>query len=503
MKTQENTYPQSDRWSWLWLALGAVLLTLSTGQFRVALAAWIAPAFLIRFFRSQRAGKGYWIILLFMYIAYAIAWQAVLAFIGGLPVFLIFNIFIAIMNSLPLLADRLLAPRVKGFAATLIYPLAVTAIYFLYNHPSPIGSFGTPGYEQYNNLALIQLVSITGLWGLTFLVSWCGPVINWAWERSFTWVEIRRGLLVFAAIVGSVLLFGGLRLAFAQHQPGTVRIHSFSPQSITFEEEPDRATDIEGFRRWSQEMNDALIAGTIREAQRGAQIVLWSEGASGGVEEDTNALIARAREVAQKESIYIALGLWIYFPGQERPWENKLVIIDPSGEIVIDHDKFGATILYGMMGAGEAKQGAYTLKTAETPYGTVSGVVCWDADFPVTMRQAGKYKTDIMFVANGDPTEGPVTDLHAQQHIFRAIENGFSLVRHDAQNGLSVATDPYGRILAMVDLSSASEWVMDAQVPIQGVFTLYSIIGDLFGWLTVAGFVVMLGWVIFRGYKGA
>ena len=34
--------------------------------------------------------------------------------------------------------------------------------------------------------------------------------------------------------------------------------------------------------------------------------------------------------------------------------------------------------------------------------------------------------------------------------IFRAIENGMSVIRQ-ADEGLSIATDPYGRILAQTD----------------------------------------------------
>jgi hypothetical protein len=39
---------------------------------------------------------------------------------------------------------------------------------------------------------------------------------------------------------------------------------------------------------------------------------------------------------------------------------------------------------------------------------------------------------------------------------------------------------------------------MSVQVPTQGVFTIYPIIGDLFGWLSVVGFMVFTGWGIFQ-----
>jgi apolipoprotein N-acyltransferase len=85
---------------------------------------------------------------------------------------------------------------------------------------------------------------------------------------------------------------------------------------------------------------------------------------------------------------------------------------------------------------------------------------------------------------------------------FRAIENGVSLVRQ-ADNGLSIATDPFGRTLAAVDHFATEDRVTVAQVPSKGVFTVYSVIGDLFGWLAVAGFgtITIIGVVRWRREK--
>ena len=39
------------------------------------------------------------------------------------------------------------------------------------------------------------------------------------------------------------------------------------------------------------------------------------------------------------------------------------------------------------------------------------------------------------------------------------------------------------------------------QVPTQGVLTVYSVIGDLFGWLALVGFVVIVVWGVVRWRK--
>ena len=487
---QVATTIKSDRWAYLWLLIGALLLMLSTGRFDVALAAWLAPVFLIRFFRSRRVGRGYVFTLIGLFVAYGITWRSIISFFmfESLPVYLVMAFFIALMGSLPLLADRLLTPRLKGFAATLVFRLVVTAIFFLYNLVSPMGSFGTVGYEQYSNQALTQLVSVTGLWGLTFLVSWFGPVVNRAWECSFSWSGVRRGLLIFAGILSAVLVFGDLRLSFAHIEPGTVQIHGFS-LTDEFYNRTDNDLAI-------KETNDSYIQGTLREASRGAQIVVWPEMAVGGTTEQANAVLARAKEIARQEEIYLVLGMGITFPDENRPTDNRLIIIAPSGEIVVNQLKYGATII------SNNTPGDGILHTVDTPYGTLVGIICYDADFPIIVQQAGRKDADILFVPSGDPNVA-VAQLHTQQAIFRAIENGVSLVRPDTTKGLSVATDPYGRVLAMTDTHTASERVMVAQVPTQRVFTVYSVIGDLFGWLSVAGFVGILVWAIVRGRKRA
>jgi apolipoprotein N-acyltransferase len=204
--------------------------------------------------------------------------------------------------------------------------------------------------------------------------------------------------------------------------------------------------------------------------------------------EDEPELLARAQEVARQEGIYLAIPMMTVFDDDRLP-QNKLLVFDPDGEIVLEHYKYGGNMIEGF------QPGDGVLRTVETPYGTLSGVICWDTDFPGTVLQAGRNGTDILLSPSLDFRA--VDPLHAQMAIFRAIENGVSVVRQ-SDNGLSIVTDPYGRTLAAVDHFTTSERVMVAQVPTQGVFTVYSVIADLFAWLCVLGFLAMVVWGVVR-----
>ena len=69
---------------------------------------------------------------------------------------------------------------------------------------------------------------------------------------------------------------------------------------------------------------------------------------------------------------------------------------------------------------------------------------------------------------------------------FRAVEQGFNLVRHTSQ-GLSAAFDYQGRQLAAMDHYLTAERVLVAQVPIHGTHTIYALFGDWFAWLCLLG----------------
>jgi apolipoprotein N-acyltransferase len=85
--------------------------------------------------------------------------------------------------------------------------------------------------------------------------------------------------------------------------------------------------------------------------------------------------------------------------------------------------------------------------------------------------------------------------MHSQMATFRAIENGYSLVR-PTSNGLSLAVDYEGRVVGASDFFTTNQQVVVAIVPIHGVQTIYTTIGDLFAWLSIGGLLAMIGVVI-------
>lgn len=483
---------QADRLSYLWLAIGTLLGFL----WQIPLVWWLTPIFLIRFMRTQKVWRGFLLVWLSAFLTAGFAMYAIMNALmpGPLPVFLITTgVTALIVGGLPYLADRLVAPRLNGFAATLVFPLAVTGLDFISAKANPLGSIGAQAYNQYGNLPLMQMLSITGMWGITFLVNWLGPVVNWAWERVFVWRDIRKGLAFFGACLVAAFLYGGVRLAFAEPMTGTVRMHGITAVDMRVNWPAlNRVIEQDGWEAMVQEsrqFQNLYFDATIREAEGGAQLVHWPEMAVMVPGEEEAAFITRAQKIARQEAVYLALGIGTKFR-DDRPWENKLIIIDPAGDIVLEHHKYALASMEGTRG------GDGILRTVDTAFGRLSGIVCNDTNHEEVVLQAGRNGTDILLSPSLEYRE--IDPIHAHMAIFRAVENGITVVRQ-ADNGLSFVADPYGRVWAAMDHWTASERVMPAQVPVYDrVFTVYPYIGDLFGWLAAVGFAGVVVWAVVR-----
>ncbi|HXX77823.1 MAG TPA: hypothetical protein VEI53_04990, partial [Ktedonobacteraceae bacterium] len=187
-----------DRLSFLWFAIGFALSLFVSIRWSIPMAAWLSSVFMLRFVRTQSPIRGLPLVWLATFATIALTSQGTLP--SGLFYFL-FAAGTALVATFPYLVDRLVAPRIGGFLATLVFPLAWTSYEYLTALIGPFGTIGSIAYTQYGNLPLLQIVSVTGIWGISFLITWLAPVVNWAWERGFAWPRVRGGILLYSGIL--------------------------------------------------------------------------------------------------------------------------------------------------------------------------------------------------------------------------------------------------------------------------------------------------------------
>ncbi len=377
--------------------------------------------------------------------------------------------------------DKLLYSKHKGFAATLIFPLIYTSFDFLLNLFNPFGTLGILGYSQFDFLAFSQLASITGMWGLTFMISWFGSVVYWILENHSLKEKIKQGVTIYISLFILILVYGSIRLNMPLAN-STVKIAGIHCQDKRVDGEKMNEylekKDTVNFKIACDTIINRLIQETIRQSNAGAKIVVWSEISSKILKQDEDSLITLFKSLAKQQNIYLLTTLYTINSVSVSKPENKILLFSPNGELVLTHYKYGGNFMEGTV------QGDKIIKAVNTEYGKLSAIICWDGDFPSIVKQVGKLQSDILFVPASDWEQ--IDPAHSIVTIFRGIENGCSVIRQ-TRNGLSIMTDPRGKVISQMDHFKNTSWVTVGQVPNKKWFTLYPIIGDLFGWLSFIG----------------
>ena len=487
-----------DRWSWAWLLLGTALLPFANLQTLVPLTAWLAPVFLMRFTRSQRAVVGLPVLVVAMSLALLVGLRnGFFPAEGGVGYYL-FVAALGLGGAVPFAVDRVLAPRLSSLSRTLVFPAAVTTVELLSTFGSAYGSAGSTAYSQYAGLPLLQLASVTGIWGLTFLVSWLAPVVNQLWERGWSGSGGRTPTVLFVAALAASLLFGGVRLAFDAPAAETVRIAALAPDrqlsDVAYSApalDPGGAAERAAVRdRYFRPVLDELFERSEREAIAGAEIIAWSEAAARTLQEDQAAVVARAADLARQYGVYLQVSMIVQLADRGGSAggpvnENHAVLLDRNGEVVWDYLKSRP-----VPGDGH-EPGPGVVPVVDTPHGRLATIICQDDFFPGLVRQAGRAGVDILLVPSSD--WGSIAAWHAQQAPFRAVENGVTVVRPTRQ-GISLATDGQGRLLGhKADYDVSAEQTLVVSVPTQGTDTWYARVGDTVAWASVVGLLVLTG----------
>ncbi|NOZ51349.1 MAG: hypothetical protein GXP37_15095 [Chloroflexi bacterium] len=466
---------------YIWLVIGSSLLLLMGWKWNVPIAVWLAPVFLIRFFRSQER----WLPTL---IALPVMTLPLFANIhGGWDFPLAAEIGIGVIRALPFLValyvDRFLARRLRPGLATLTYPATyVMADYLL--ALSPLGTAFSAAVTQFDMLQFIQLTSVTGIWGLSFVIGWFASVVNLAWECHFDIQKRATPAAIFAMSLAAILLLGGFRLS-VQPAAQTVRV-----AGVTIEHPHDYWTDVidkgtpqDVAHRYEGELGELqenLYAKSRGAVGAGARIVFWSEANAVVYPEELEAFLGRAQRFATEHGIYFAPAYMVFRYGETFS-DNVVTMITPSGDIAYTYEKTKSWYPTNSDGI---------IRVIDTPYGRLSSVICFDMDFPAFIHQAAAQDVDIMLVPAFDWKQ--IKPFHTQVGLFRAVEDGFSVIRQ-VNKGTSMAVDYQGRLLAYQDFFTTPDRLMLVDVPTQGVRTLYGMLGD---WFVYASGVVLAGLIL-------
>jgi apolipoprotein N-acyltransferase len=336
-------------------------------------------------------------------------------------------------------------------------------------------TLGLPG-----SLAVLQLASITGIYGLSLVTVTAAalPARLGDFGRG-RWAAVAAALLLIIAPAAA----GAWRLAQGAGEtvPGvTLRLVQPSiPQTL----KNDPQAEVRNFQR--------LLA--LSAAQGGEKITatIWPEAAAPPLLERYPNLRQAIAAVVPRGGLLIT-GAERAEPTQGWPpqhvW-NSVLALDDKGDIVGTYDKahlvpFGEYVpLRGLLpmekiapGIGDFSRGPGPRVLNLPGLPAVSPLVCYEAIFPGAVTDPQHRPHWLLNVTNDawyGRTPGPPQHLASAR--TRAVEEGLPLMRA-ANNGISAAIDPYGRVLARLDLDAVG--VLDEPLPRDLAATVYAQFGD-------------------------
>ena len=282
---------------------------------------------------------------------------------------------------------------------------------------------------QYKNLALIQVASVTGIWGVSFLLWWVNAAISEAVQRR-QWYPLRVGIV----LVGFALGLGVLAL---RHPLAGPMLRVAAIQDLTREETGDMAPMPPTAVDRTQMTKNAVADG--------AKLIVWSEESCGG-EFDPASVKDETRLLAK--SLRTALVVGYSDDARPKPF-NCAAYLAPDGSVLTPvHHK-----VHLYLAEQQTNQSGQRATVVETAQGPVGLEICFDSCYTGTTRETVQAGARLIAMPNYDPPmpRGVLHRLHGAMLPFRAVEDGVPFVRADS-NGLSQIVDARGRIVAQSPL---------------------------------------------------
>jgi apolipoprotein N-acyltransferase len=386
----------------------------------------------------------------------------------GMPATVWFAIFIAAsaLFAAGVLLFRALVLRGAIWSGLVALPAFWVTSEYMRNLMTPHGSAGSLAYSQLRFLPFLQLASITGPWGMSFVLLLFPAALAIGLHLRQT--SPRRAFQVAGVGIGvvvAVLTFGAVRLITPMSQ--TVRVGLIASDLKANASVTDPGTNTEKLFREYASVAESLAA-------RGAQAIVIPEKLGVVVEGKSAETDALMRSLAARTGATVVAGVVdvdgpvkynqarIYVPGLDVQRYDKQHMLPP----------FESNLKPGT-----------TLSLLPRPHEKWGVAICKDMDFASPARLYGEAAVGLLLV----PAWDFVVDgaWHGHIAIMRGVEDGLGIARA-AKNGFLTVSDNRGRIVGEVSSNSAPFASLLVDVPAAHSWTVYQFLGDWFPWAAIA-----------------
>jgi apolipoprotein N-acyltransferase len=335
--------------------------------------------------------------------------------------------------------------------------------------------------------------SLIGVFGLSFFLTWFASVVNCLWEEKGNIQGLGLTGVVYVSLTAIVFIYGGIAGVYPKKADKSIPIAGITLEngmwermsdsdlyvSEIFDLKPAKYAELMGS---PQSHLDEMRQKTLEAAEAGAKLVIWQEFALTLESSSADAYLLEMRRLADDRDIYLLVSyarILNETEKKDRPEKNMGVLFTPDGEIGWEYAK-----AFPCPGYEECvvEAGPRDIPHMDTPYGRIGQAVCSDMFLPHYIRQAAAKSIDLLLVPSMDAAM--FTPLYAFGSWYRAVENGFTMVRI-AGGGYTAVIDPYFRLWAAHSVPEIGSTNFYANIPVVSKKTFYARIGFVFPYIVL------------------
>jgi apolipoprotein N-acyltransferase len=481
-------------------SLSGLLLVASFPRFDVSALAWVALVPLLVALDRNTARGG----LLLAVLTGAIFFVGVFEWIWQVPAYNVLDeallaTYLALYFGAWALGLRWLRTR-TAVPAALLAPALWVGLEYLRGHA---GFLSLPwmllGHSQYRHPVLLQITSITGVYGVSFLIVLVNVALaDVLGRRPRAWRAVPGSAVAAAAAVVLVLLHGIVVLSaeMPTERLTVAAVQGNVPQNV----------------KWDAAYRESTLVRyadlTRAAARQRPSLIVWPETAVPGDVEHDPRLSRPVLALAAETGVPLLVGSSEHAKFAKREHGarlfNSMMLVSPDGRITDTYRKirlvpFGEYVpLAGIVTWPEAVASSMGNSVAgdRLTVFTVDGVqlastICWENIFPDLVRRFVREGARVIVNATN---EAWFQDSGAPRQflaisVFRAAENRVAVLRV-ANTGISALIDPHGRIVDRLRGPEGQDvfvaGVLTASVPVSRVTTVYTAYGDVFALTLVA-----------------
>ncbi|GIH61609.1 nitrilase-related carbon-nitrogen hydrolase [Microbispora siamensis] len=461
-------------------ALSATLFHLGTGLTPVPWLTWVAPLPVLVLAHHVGARAAF--------LAASAAWLGGETAMWGyfldtvrIPPPMVVSMLVgsALLFGLVVLLSRALMLGGRPLTAVAVVPAAWVAVEYATSVLSPNGAWWSLAYTQAGVLPVLQTASVTGPWGITFLIL-VVPAAAAALLAPSPAVPGAAGRLRVAVTAAIVL---ALAVGY-----GAWRLRTPYGEGSGSEKVALLAADHDG---WvpvaSAEGRDLLGRYTARIpglAARGARVVVMPEKVFIADDATLPALAAPLARLAADHRVDIVVGLVLKRSGSLR---NAAIDFPADGSRPVEY--FKHHLIPGLESDFQPGDRMAFVPGSGSRWGIA---ICFDLDLPGLVRDYRRSGATAIFVPAWDFDRDRW--LHGRMAVTRGVETGLTVARA-ARNGDLVVSDANGRIRTEAHSADAPFVSALTTLPTRSADTPYTRFGDWFAWACALLLVLALAFL--------